>query len=288
MMQPYLRLFLLVAFVVALSCAPVRAHQEKSCTKIVKNASPIYNYVIVSGCKSTGYTGAKKACASLHGTLADVNYDNTIRLSGALGDRSPAWIHSWNGDDYQGACIALYRNGAIAIPEGDCYDRHSFICQVPKKVHICPNQKCRSEDEREEVIDEEEREHHRRCCRKYREERDDDDEERDHKRGREEKKCHDGKRCHDDKKGCGGKRCHDDDKRREYGAEASLEFDAEINLPKPVERIIAGKLDKLTKKIPEHLNDLIKPNIETCGDSSNNPVVLYDLQRDHEDDVVIH
>jgi len=186
-MHSIIRLSLLVAFIVALSYFPASADShEMAYTRIIKNASPVYNYVIVSGRKSANIIKAHKMCERIHGSLADITFDNTIILSGALGDASPAWVRSWNGDDYgKMACIALYHNGVIAVPPGTCKDRHSFICQVSKKTNVCSHHKCHSEDEKESEERDWEPYHHN--CRKYRNKRSEESHE-EHEHGHKDHK----------------------------------------------------------------------------------------------------
>jgi hypothetical protein len=98
---------------------------------LVHGCCSTLDYVIFFGAAESCKSEARAKCNCIGGSLADINTDNIMCISSALDGRStPAYINSWNTDSYMDARIALYPNGAIAVPPGE--DKHAFICQIPK------------------------------------------------------------------------------------------------------------------------------------------------------------
>lgn len=85
------------------------------------------------------------ACRQNGGVLAKINsanFQNATNMEfSCIGPNSYAWIDSWNTDNYNGACLALYTGnqaggGAISVPVS-CENHVQVICQ---KVHTeCDN-----------------------------------------------------------------------------------------------------------------------------------------------------
>ncbi|KAM0682138.1 hypothetical protein MDAP_002656 [Mitosporidium daphniae] len=94
---------------------------------------PTYNgrtqYVYIYGPNKRSRCEAVKACKALSGGhLASIPSQHVLKYLEKFVKKSPAFIGSWEGNDYQGAAIAIYPGGAIAIANPELGD---FICEVP-------------------------------------------------------------------------------------------------------------------------------------------------------------
>lgn len=89
------------------------------------------HYILASGKYNRSHDAAARACARVNGgTLANISDAKTfVYLSKCL--KEPAWIASWEGNHYEGSCIALHPGGAITTLK--CCDSAAFICEVPNK-----------------------------------------------------------------------------------------------------------------------------------------------------------
>ena len=88
------------------------------------------------------YYQAECACEQLGLELADVTSESYLfaqEVAGnCLGCRNSAWIRNWNGQDFDNSCVALYFNGALAVPE-TCDRCRPVLCRAPKFdiCHVC-------------------------------------------------------------------------------------------------------------------------------------------------------
>lgn len=81
----------------------------------------------------------RAACESLNMKIGEITHENFMIAAGflfqCLGPLKKTWIGSYNGDEYDGYCIALYTGntgagGAIAAPNS-CNDSLPVLCQKP-------------------------------------------------------------------------------------------------------------------------------------------------------------
>ena len=94
------------------------------------------------------FYSADCACKAKGGRLAQVssaNFNNAVSaVFECVGPNKHAWVESWNGDNYNNACLALYTGsqpggGSIAVPLS-CESKVPILCQ---KVHQeCHNNDC--------------------------------------------------------------------------------------------------------------------------------------------------
>ena len=74
---------------------------------------------------------AKQICeCNFNGTLAAVNISNIEQMAQLFNE--PAWIGSWNGDNYNGSCLVL-QNTTITV--GNCSEMRAFGCMVDLKLN---------------------------------------------------------------------------------------------------------------------------------------------------------
>lgn len=105
--------------------------------KIVKLTSPSnVKYTLVNEPSTRGDAPGKCACLGL--SLAKIATVGELKF---LGENIPgtSWIDKWQGNDYGGACIALFKGGAIAVPINNCNSLNAVLCdgQVPTACSSC-------------------------------------------------------------------------------------------------------------------------------------------------------
>lgn len=80
---------------------------------------------------SDGTTRAEsiEKCLVLGGRLADIKLGEDFDyLSSTL--KGTAWINSFEGKDFDGACFAIFEGGAIAVPVGNCESIQGVLCDL--------------------------------------------------------------------------------------------------------------------------------------------------------------
>ena len=86
----------------------------------------------ISPCPLT-HAEAVAFCASQGSTLASVNAGNLAALSAQAG-YTPKWVGSWNGDNYNGACLTLNQGTVVTA---DCSAKYQAMCN-PSAPKPCP------------------------------------------------------------------------------------------------------------------------------------------------------
>ena len=108
----------------------------------IHSINGITSYVYFGGHYSTSHSKAQKICARINGTLADIpNAAVLTYLANVIPEA--AYVRSWEDDDYGHSCIALYPEGAIAVPPVGCRGPFPFLCEVSSDPWVppadCPN-----------------------------------------------------------------------------------------------------------------------------------------------------
>lgn len=109
-------------------------------SKIIGLTSPSnVKYTVINEPTTRGDAPGKCACLGL--SLAKIATTHELKF---LGENIPgtSWIDKWQGNDYGGACIALFKGGAIAVPINNCNSLNAVLCdgQVAAVAPQC--QKC--------------------------------------------------------------------------------------------------------------------------------------------------
>lgn len=92
-------------------------------------------YSLYSGSDAASERGARRTCARKHrdGYLAEIDDGKEFKYL-AKKVKVPAFIDSWQGDDYGKTCITFWPGGAITAAVNGCDADTPFICEYP-----CPN-----------------------------------------------------------------------------------------------------------------------------------------------------
>ena len=119
--------------ILAAASAFVGAEEVKEHKLFGIETIPTYNgrtqYVYLYGPNKRSRCEAIKACKALSGGhLASIPSADLLQYLAKYVKRGPAFVGSWEGNDYQGASISLYPGAAIAIANPELGD---FICEVP-------------------------------------------------------------------------------------------------------------------------------------------------------------
>ena len=113
----------IISFIALATAATAYAATSSSglFTEIVAPSGKTFGLITGDGSPSRQLNryDAVTACAALGGTLAalvsDADFDFLADVTRS-GVATPAWVGPFNGNDMDGACVAFYPGGAIAVP----------------------------------------------------------------------------------------------------------------------------------------------------------------------------
>lgn len=92
-------------------------------TKLTSPAGVKYTYL--SDLSTRG--DAPGRCAALGLALSNIANDSEIDYIGKSISNT-VWIDKWQNNDFNGACIAAFQGGAIAVPINNCNAQLAVLC----------------------------------------------------------------------------------------------------------------------------------------------------------------
>jgi hypothetical protein len=118
-------------FILMLGAILVRAAASKGDIRRIDGAPSGTRYVYIPASLAVNRADAESACRLLGMSLAPIpSVEDLLWVGGVI--REAAWIRSFGGR-LEGACIAAFQGGGVAVPVGECEANQAVLCAEERK-----------------------------------------------------------------------------------------------------------------------------------------------------------